>query len=88
MPDAAEKSPPAVAVPATVAQLTVDVPVVSPVRMTVSVAVTVGPPLLPSVTEASPIASTGNDDGASLSVIVGDATDGDPSVYVSPGREA
>ena len=73
------KSEPANAVPATVVQFTLDVPDVSPLRVTVMVTVTVGPPLSPSVTVASPMASVGSVGAASLSAIDEVDDNGEPT---------
>ena len=78
-PEAAMKSEPAAAEPATVAQLTLDVPDVSPDRVTVIVAYTVGPPLLPSTTVTSPTASVGSTGATSLSVMFAVVDDGEPN---------
>ena len=79
-PEAEMKSEPATAEPATVAQLTLDVPDVSLDRVTVIVAYTVGPPLLPSTTVTSPTASVAGCGTTSLSVMYAPADDGDPMV--------
>ena len=80
VPEAALKSPPARALPATVAQLTVDTPELL-LRVTVSSAVTVGPPLLPSVTVTLLMLSVGGAGGASSLVIVTLAL---PSAMLAP----
>src|SRR5688572_12533699 len=79
-PDAAVKSDPATAVPADVDQLTVEALAKLPLRVTVNVTVTVGPPLLPSVTVASVMVTVGGAATESLSAIVPVPVDGEPTV--------
>ena len=80
VPEAALKSPPASALPATVAQLTVETPELL-LRVTVSSAVTVGPPWLPSVTLKLLMLSVGGPGGASSLLIVTLAL---PSAMLAP----